>query len=61
MEGFTLCMAKVISHKPASLYPEIERSMGERDRWVDLLREGVDCALRWGEPTAVWWHAVLLF
>ena len=32
-------------------YPEIEISMSERDRWVDLVHEGVDCALRWGELT----------
>jgi DNA-binding transcriptional LysR family regulator len=30
-------------------YPEIELSMSESDRWVDLVHEGVDCALRWGE------------
>jgi DNA-binding transcriptional LysR family regulator len=30
-------------------YPEIEISMSESDRWVDLVNEGVDCALRWGE------------
>jgi DNA-binding transcriptional LysR family regulator len=30
-------------------YPEIEISMSESDRWVDLVLEGVDCALRWGE------------
>ncbi|MEM7684172.1 MAG: LysR family transcriptional regulator [Pseudomonadota bacterium] len=30
-------------------YPEIEISISERDRWVDLVEEGVDCALRWGE------------
>ena len=30
-------------------YPEIELSISERDRWVDLVEEGVDCALRWGE------------
>lgn len=29
-------------------YPEIELSISERDRWVDLVEEGVDCALRWG-------------
>ena len=29
-------------------YPEIELSMSESDRWVDLIQEGVDCALRWG-------------
>jgi DNA-binding transcriptional LysR family regulator len=29
-------------------YPEIELSMSESDRWVDLVREGVDCMLRFG-------------
>lgn len=30
-------------------YPGIDLSMSERDRWVDLVQEGVDCALRYGE------------
>jgi DNA-binding transcriptional LysR family regulator len=29
-------------------YPEIEISMSEGERWVDLVREGVDCVLRYG-------------
>lgn len=29
-------------------FPGIELSMSERDRWVDLVQEGVDCALRYG-------------
>ena len=29
-------------------YPEIEINMSESDRWVDLIREGVDCVLRFG-------------
>jgi DNA-binding transcriptional LysR family regulator len=29
-------------------FPEIELSMSESDRWVDLVQEGVDCALRYG-------------
>jgi DNA-binding transcriptional LysR family regulator len=29
-------------------YPEIELSMSEGERWVDLVREGVDCVLRFG-------------
>ncbi|MBO9513904.1 MAG: LysR family transcriptional regulator [Variovorax sp.] len=29
-------------------YPGIELSMSESDRWIDLVQEGVDCALRWG-------------
>jgi len=30
------------------MYPDIELSMSESDRWVDLVQEGVDCALRYG-------------
>jgi DNA-binding transcriptional LysR family regulator len=30
-------------------YPEIELSMSESDRWVDLVHEGVDCVLRFGK------------
>lgn len=29
-------------------YPGIEISLSESDRWVDLVHEGVDCALRYG-------------
>jgi len=29
-------------------YPDIELAMSESDRWVDLVQEGVDCALRYG-------------
>jgi DNA-binding transcriptional LysR family regulator len=29
-------------------YPDIELSMSEGERWVDLVREGVDCVLRFG-------------
>jgi DNA-binding transcriptional LysR family regulator len=29
-------------------YPDIEINMGESDRWIDLIREGVDCVLRFG-------------
>lgn len=29
-------------------YPEIELAMSESDRWVDIIREGVDCVLRYG-------------
>lgn len=29
-------------------YPDIEISMSESDRWVDIVREGVDCVLRYG-------------
>lgn len=30
-------------------YPDVQISLTERDRWVDLVQEGVDCALRWGD------------
>jgi DNA-binding transcriptional LysR family regulator len=30
------------------LYPGIEIAMSESDRWVDVVREGVDCVLRYG-------------
>jgi DNA-binding transcriptional LysR family regulator len=30
-------------------YPDIELSMSESERWVDLVQEGVDCALRYGQ------------
>lgn len=29
-------------------YPAIEINMSESDRWIDLIREGVDCVLRFG-------------
>jgi DNA-binding transcriptional LysR family regulator len=29
-------------------YPDIEISMSEGQRWVDVIREGVDCVLRFG-------------
>ncbi len=29
-------------------YPDIEIAMSESDRWVDVIREGVDCVLRYG-------------
>jgi DNA-binding transcriptional LysR family regulator len=32
-------------------YPDIELSISESDRWVDLVQEGVDCALRYGKLT----------
>jgi DNA-binding transcriptional LysR family regulator len=31
-----------------SNYPEIQIVMSESDRWVDVVREGVDCVLRYG-------------
>ncbi|MCC8536057.1 LysR family transcriptional regulator [Xanthomonas axonopodis pv. poinsettiicola] len=29
-------------------YPQIQLAMSESDRWVDLVEEGIDCALRYG-------------
>lgn len=29
-------------------YPDIELSMSEGERWIDIVREGVDCVLRFG-------------
>jgi DNA-binding transcriptional LysR family regulator len=29
-------------------YPDIEIAMSESDRWVDVIREGADCVLRYG-------------
>ncbi len=31
-------------------YPDIELFMSESDRWIDVVREGVDCVVRWGTP-----------
>ena len=47
----TLARHFLMPNLPAFLaqYPDIEISMSESDRWVDLVHEGVDCALRWGE------------
>jgi DNA-binding transcriptional LysR family regulator len=47
----TLARHFLMPNLPAFLaqYPEIEISMSESDRWVDLVHEGVDCALRWGD------------
>jgi DNA-binding transcriptional LysR family regulator len=33
-----------------AMYPEIELYMSEGDRLADLIREGIDCVLRVGEP-----------
>lgn len=30
-------------------YPDVELAMSESDRWVDLVQEGMDCALRYGK------------
>jgi len=43
----------LIPHIPAFLdrYPRIDLHLGEGDRLVDLVREGVDCVIRAGAPT----------
>lgn len=48
----TLARHFVLPRLPAFLaaYPEIELYMSEGDRLVDLIREGIDCVLRVGEP-----------
>lgn len=48
----TLARHFVLPSLPAflSAYPEIELYMSEGDRLVDLVREGIDCVLRVGEP-----------
>jgi DNA-binding transcriptional LysR family regulator len=47
----TLARHFLMPNLPAFMaqYPDIEIAMSESDRWVDLVNEGVDCALRWGE------------
>lgn len=46
----TLASHFVVPHLPAFLaaYPDIELQLSEGDRYVDLLREGMDCVLRVG-------------
>ncbi len=46
----TLASHFVVPYLPGFLseYPDIELLLGEGDRYVDLVREGVDCALRVG-------------
>lgn len=48
----TLTRNLLLPHLPAFLdrYPEIELHIGQGDRLVDLLREGVDCVIRAGIP-----------
>ncbi len=48
----TLARHFVLPRLPAFLaaYPDIELYMSEGDRLVDLIREGIDCVLRVGEP-----------
>src|ERR1700735_4747981 len=47
----TLARHFVLPRLPAFLaqYPEIDLHIGEGDRLVDLLREGIDCVLRVGD------------
>ena len=47
----TLARNLLFPRLPAFLdaYPDIELDVGEGDRYVDLVREGVDCAIRVGE------------
>jgi DNA-binding transcriptional LysR family regulator len=44
----------LLPHLPAFLerYPLLELRIGQGDRLVDLVREGVDCVIRSGEPEA---------
>jgi DNA-binding transcriptional LysR family regulator len=46
----TLARHFLISSLPQffARYPEIELAMSESERWVDVVREGVDCVLRYG-------------
>jgi DNA-binding transcriptional LysR family regulator len=48
----TLARHFVLPALPAFLerYPDLQLHIGEGDRLVDLVREGVDCVLRVGEP-----------
>ncbi|MCA1441376.1 LysR family transcriptional regulator [Ensifer sp. IC4062] len=48
----TLARHFVLPSLPAFLatFPDIELHMSEGDRLVDLVREGIDCVLRVGEP-----------
>jgi len=47
----TLARHFLLPGLPAFLekYPQMEIQMSENDRWVDLVEEGVDCALRYGK------------
>lgn len=46
----TLARHFIVPSLPAFFaeYPDIELSMSEGERWIDLIREGVDCVLRFG-------------
>ena len=47
----TLARHFLVPGFPAFLarYPHLQIAMSEGDRWVDLVKEGVDCVLRYGE------------
>lgn len=47
----TLARHFIVPNLPAFFaeYPDIELSMSEGERWIDLVREGVDCVLRFGQ------------
>lgn len=49
----TMARRLLLPHLPAFLarYPDLRLHIGEGDRWVDLVREGVDCVVRVGAPT----------
>ncbi|MBR1129051.1 LysR family transcriptional regulator [Bradyrhizobium iriomotense] len=42
----------ILPHLPEFLarYPELDLQIGQGDRLVDLVREGIDCVIRSGEP-----------
>ncbi len=42
----------LLPHLPDFLarYPLLDLRIGQGDRWVDLVREGIDCVIRAGEP-----------
>ncbi|TWB04089.1 LysR family transcriptional regulator [Bradyrhizobium stylosanthis] len=42
----------ILPHLPKFLarYPELDLQIGQGDRLVDLVREGIDCVIRSGEP-----------
>src|SRR5687768_3078317 len=46
----TLARHFIVPNLPAFFaeYPDIELAMSEGERWIDLVREGVDCVLRFG-------------
>jgi len=46
----TLARHFLLPHLPAFFaeYPGVELHMSETERWIDIVREGVDCVLRYG-------------